>query len=343
VRPMLRTADSAPAAVARSMFEETSQGLSLFAPAVREGPVSHASGVWLDSVGRTVRSAAVILAVVVGGCVAVLLTGRHVISAQAGNDKTIYVTALDPLKQPLSGLEANTWAVHEDGKDRPIVASKPATDPLDVVLMIDTSVNAQPSIADLRSGLQAFAKTLFAGTAPVTMSIMDVAAADVMVAENKKVADDVSKTLSKTFADRAGNTVMLEGLVDAAKKLAKSPTPRRAIVLVNIDGVPDTSRTNMSDVVKAVLASNASVWAATYQNNASKSINQNLTGGDPASSGVGNGMVGTGAVGQNLDYFLSHGPEGTGGMRDHLAVPSALTGSLTTIANALVGQYAITY
>jgi hypothetical protein len=277
---------------------------------------------------------------------AAVVAGSAALTALAqspGASRTIYVTALDPLKKPMTGLDANTWAIHEDGKDCAIVSSTPAKDPLEVVLMIDTSVNAQPSISELRAGLQAFAQTLFAGPAPVTMSVMDVAAADVMVAENKKVVEDVVKTLSKTFPDRAGNTVMLEGIVDAAKKLTKSAAPRRAIVMVNIDGVPDASHANMPDVIKSVLASNASVWAVTYQNNASRSINQQAGQGNDPNNTVGSGMVGTGPNGQNLDYFLSRAPGGTGGLRDQITAPTALQTSLSAIATAILGQYALTY
>lgn len=260
--------------------------------------------------------------------------------AQSG-DKTIYVSVLDATKKPVAGLGADSWAVKEDGKDCPVVASRPATDPLDVVLMIDTSVNAQPTITELREGLATLAQTLYAGPAPVTMSVMDVSSADVMVAENKKSVDDVMKAIQKTFGDRAGNTVMLEGLIDAAKKLAKSPSPRRAIVLVNIDGVPDASQSTFQEVVRPLVASNASVWAVTYQNAASRSIQQN--GGNNGDAGTQGGMVGTGAVGQNLSYVLSRVPAGTGGMHEQVVSANGLSGTLATVANALIGQYALTY
>ena len=297
--------------------------------------MSPASAVSVSIARRAFRVLAAALACVVGGAI----VAPHV-GAQS-KDKTIYVSVLDPTKKPIPGLAADSWAVKEDGKDCAVVSSKPATDPLDVVLMIETSVNVQPTITELREGLAAFAKAVFAGQAPVTMSVMDVAAADVMVAENKKNVDDVLKVLEKTFGDRSGNTVMLEGLIDAAKKLAKSPAQRRAIVLVNLDGVPDASRSTFQDVVRPLLTSNASVWAVTYQNSASKAILQN--GGNNGDAGTSGGMIGTGAVGQNLSLVLSKVPEGTGGMRDQIAVANALTGSLTTIANALVGQYALTY
>jgi hypothetical protein len=287
------------------------------------------------------RALAVVLAVV-GSTVTVPASAPP--SPQAGN-RTVFVAALDADNKPVSGLTKDTWAVREDGTDRTVVDAKPATDPLDVVLMIDTSNTSQSSISDLRAGLQAFADALFAGSAPVTMSIMNVAGADVMVATDKKTAADVDKVLTKTFADRAGNTVMLEGLVDASKQLTKAQSQRRAIVMVNMDGVPEASTTPGQKVIQAIVGSAASLWAVTYQNTATKNL-QNNTGGSGAgaiSSGGNQGGVGTGAGSQVLDALLQAVPEGTGGLRLQIAVPTALPGKLSQIAAAIAGQYAVTY
>jgi hypothetical protein len=282
-------------------------------------------------------------AVAVVGSIAVLPAATP--SAQSGGNKTVFVAALDADNKPVPDLTKAAWAVREDGTDRTVVDAKPATDPLDVVLMIDTSNTSQSSISDLRAGLQAFADALFAGSAPVTMSIMNVAGADVMVATDKKTVADVDKVLAKTFADRAGNTVMLEGLVDASKQLAKAPIARRAIVMVNMDGVPEASTTPGQKVIQAIVSSAASLWAVTYQNTATKNL-QNNTGGSGAGaiSGGGNqGGVGTGAGSQVLDQLLQAVPPGTGGLRLQIAVPTALTQKLSQVAAAIVGQYALTY
>jgi hypothetical protein len=166
-----------------------------------------------------------------------------------------------------------------------------------------------------------------------------------MVATDKKTIAEVDKILGKTFADRAGSTVMLEGLVDASKQLAKAQSPRRVIVMVNMDGVPEASTTPGQKVIQAIIGSAASLWAVTYQNTATKNL-QNNTGGSGAGAiaGGGNqGGVGTGAGSQVLDALLQAVPEGTGGLRLQIAVPSALRDALSRIAAAIAGQYAVTY
>src|SRR5579864_693378 len=109
---------------------------------------------------------------------------------QKVSNKTVYAIAVDSDNKLVTDLRKDEWAIREDGTDRAIVDLKPATDPIDVVLLIDTSKTAFASIVDLRAGLQAFAKTLFAGPAPVTISISDVSGSSVMIAKDQKSADE---------------------------------------------------------------------------------------------------------------------------------------------------------
>jgi hypothetical protein len=293
----------------------------------------------------SLRARALAVAAVVVGMASLLPAAAPPPPGQAGGNKTVYVAALDADKKPVAGLTKDSWGVREDGTDRTIVDLKPATDPLSVVLMIDTSQTSTASIADLRAGLEAFADTLFAGSAPVSLSIMDVAAADVMVATNKTTAADANKVLTKTFADRAGQAAILEGLVDASKALAKAPSARRAIVVVNMDGVPEFSTTPGQKVIQAIVASGASVWAVTYQNPATMSLMGNTagSGAGAAANGGAQGGVGAGNNGEIRDVLLQSVPEGTGGLRTLITVPSALRTTIPQVAADLVAQYALTY
>ena len=263
---------------------------------------------------------------------------------QKGGNKTVYSIAVDAENKLVTDLKKDEWAIREDGTDRAIVDLKQTTDPIDLVLIIDTSTTAQASIAELKSGLQAFAKILFAGPAPVTMSVTDVAGSSLMVAKDQKSADDIDKTLAKTFPDQTQNTVVLEALSEAAKKLDKSPTPRRAIVVVNMDGVPESSTIDPPTVIKSIVASGASLWAVTYQNSATTAILQRGgSGAAAAAHGGRQGDVGVVSVGAGRDIVLTRVPPATGGLRAMLSTPSALPDTLSAVASAIVGQYAVTY
>jgi hypothetical protein len=263
---------------------------------------------------------------------------------QKGGNKTVFAVALDANMRPVTDLTKEELGVREDGVDRALVDVKRATDPLDVVLMIDTSKSIQTSITELRAALTSFAHGIIQGSPGASISVMNVAGAAVTVADTKKTTEDVDKILTKTVADQTETTVFLEGLVDAAKKLARSPSPRRAIVVVNLDSVPETSSVQPQQVVQQLVASGASLWAASYQNAASRLLSvQSGSGAGAAAGNSKGGGIGNGNSGQNRDTILTRVPAGTGGARLTVEVATALQGALDQIAAALVGQYAVTY
>jgi hypothetical protein len=252
---------------------------------------------------------------------------------QKGGTKTVFAAAIDAGLNPVPGMTKAEWAIREDGKDREIVDVKPAMQPLDIVLMIDTTKSVALNVNELRDGVRAFAHTIQAGNPGATFSITNVAAAAVMVAQNKSTPEDVDKILTKIYPDQTEPTVFLEGIVDASKKLAKSQSPRRAIVIVNLEGVPEISSMKVPEVLQALLPSGASLWAVSYSNDVTKRLIAAST----------KGGIGSANTGQNRDVILENAPRGTGGFRMNVEVPTALEGALTKMAGAILGQYEITY
>jgi hypothetical protein len=252
---------------------------------------------------------------------------------QKGGNKTAFVAAIDGGLNPVAGMTKEEWAVREDNVDRVVVDVKPATQPLDIVLMIDTTKSVSINVNELRDAVKTFAHTIFAGNPGANFSIMNVASAAVMVAESKKTPEDVDKILAKVYPDQTEPTVFLEGIVDASKKLAKSPSPRRAIVIVNLEGVPEISSMKIPEVLQQLLPSGASLWAVSYSNDVTKRLIAAST----------KGGIGSANTGQNRDVILENAPRGTGGFRLNVEVPTALEGALTKVAGVLLGQYEITY
>jgi hypothetical protein len=92
------------------------------------------------------------------------------------------------------------------------------------------------------------------------------------------------------------------------------------------------------------VASDASLWVVTYENNDTKSMSVQPGAGSAApSTGKPQGGIGQGNIGGSRDIVLTRVPPATGGLRARLSAPSALTETLTAIASAIVGQYAVTY
>lgn len=284
-----------------------------------------------------------IAALAVGVASPLVLCGTQSGPLPAGS-KTVFVVALDHDNRPVTDLTRNEWRVIEDGVDRPISDLRTATEPIDLTLVVDTSLSTQSSIGQLRAALISFTHTIFSGSQGATVSVMDVAGAAVLVANHKKTAADLDKVLSRTIADRSLAAVILEGMSDAARSFKESPSPRRAIVVVNLDGTPDASSFKEHQrVIDQVVASGASVWAVSYRNNDTKNLG-GVQGDGAAGAATGtSGEIGTSGNSQNRDPILNLLPAGTGGFRLTVAVPTALEFALGQVARALLGQYALTY
>jgi hypothetical protein len=139
-----------------------------------------------------------------------------------------------------------------------------------------------------------------------------------------KPAADVEKAVQRITADQsAQSTVMLEAFQEAVKKLSAAPSPRRAILAVNLDGFDESSAAQPQSVASAVLATHASVWSVTFKNAESARVR--------------------GAGGQNRDQLLNILPGETGGIRQVVGTSSAIDNNTKKIAEVLLGQYAVTY
>ena len=83
-------------------------------------------------------------------CVTFLLASGATQASSQGNNKSIFVSVLDGEGRPVSGMTAADFAVREDNQDRKIVDVKPASQPIYVAMLVDTSTAATGFIQDIR-------------------------------------------------------------------------------------------------------------------------------------------------------------------------------------------------
>src|SRR5436309_2808015 len=76
--------------------------------------------------------------------------------ASESRSQTVYVSVLGPKNAPVTGLSAADFTVREDATAREVLRAEPATDPMQVVLLVDDSQAAGDALLPLRQGLTAF-------------------------------------------------------------------------------------------------------------------------------------------------------------------------------------------
>jgi hypothetical protein len=126
-----------------------------------------------------------------------------VAAPRAASDKTIFVSALNDSGSPVKGLTREDFGLREDGVDLEISEVKPATDPLQVVLLADTTSAAQDILQDLRKSLTAFVNQVLTVSPDSPIKIMEFGQAAVTVAPYSTSPADLEKAITRSSGSRA--------------------------------------------------------------------------------------------------------------------------------------------
>jgi VWFA-related protein len=240
-----------------------------------------------------------------------------VAAPRAASDKTIFVSALDDNGSPVKGLTLADFRLREDGVDREISDVKPATDPLQVVLLADSTSGAQDILQDLRKSLIAFVNQVLTVSPDAPIKIMEFGQAAVTVAPYSTSTADLEKAINKIVGKPNAQSVLLEALIAASNDLSKRPSRRRAIVSVNIEPNDEQSREEPKKIQESLQKSGAQLWAVSFQKGQLKNPTR--------------------------DLVLNALTRSTGGQREFIVGISAMEAILKRYADALTFQYAVTY
>ena len=284
-------------------------------------------------------------AVVVAGVAVVAWPAAHVAvrADQKEGQKTIYVSVLDDAGKPVKDMTADEFALREDGKDRQIVSVGPAREPLQVVMLVDTSDSAVRLVQDIRTAVGDFIKELHAVRNDAAVELMEFGQAPVPA--TKFITDDqvLLGALNKLVGKPTADAVLLEAIAQANKDLQKQPSARRAIVALNVEPSNELSQ-NATALRDGFRKSNAQLWSLSLQ---SRDVAMSAAGVKPGYEDAVGGNVSAAANAANKtsarNAMLTDFAKVTGGYRDMINGQSAMGDILKRWADALTYQYAVTY
>jgi hypothetical protein len=236
---------------------------------------------------------------------------------QGGGERKIFFAALDETGTPVKDLATSDILIREDGVDRELVSVKPATDTLNIMLLADTTQGADEMLRDLRVSLTAFVQQVHAVSAEAQISLMEFGQAAVTVVPFTANGADLEKGINRLVGKRQAASVLLEAINAASNNLARRPSPRRAIVTLNIEPSDEQSQEDPKRIVESLRKSVAQLWSVSVQKGPLKNPQR--------------------------DVVLNVLTKNTGGAREFIVGPSAIENVLKKYANALTSQYEATY
>jgi hypothetical protein len=253
---------------------------------------------------------------------AILLAGEARPTAVRPGQKAALVTVVADAGTPIRNLTAQDFIVKEDGAKREVLDAQLSDDPLSIVLLLDT---AQPPMGvtyptqDLRTAATTFVKTVHAVSPDARIAIGEFAGASVTTVDFTDQPVDLQKGIARLAPSPQTIAVLLEGLVDAGKKLAARPAPRRAIVTVDFHSPEGSAERTMKAAITSLHDSGATLWPVT--------VRGTTPGGDDP----------------KREDVLNKGTKANGGLRFSSIDASGLEGNLKRIAASLTSQYIVTF
>jgi hypothetical protein len=242
------------------------------------------------------------------------------VSVQAVETKMALVTVVADANGPIRNLTAKDFVVVEDGKKRQVASAELAEEPLSIALLIDTSqppMGVQYPTQDVRTAVAAFVKTVHARNPDAHISITDFGGAAVTRVGFTSKPAELNAAIGKIYPNHQSQAVMLEAVVDAAKRLGEQPAPRRAIVSLDFNSSEGSPDRFMNAAIEATLKSGVTLWPVSVR--------------------------GTALSPPNREDVLNRITQANGGLRLTPVEPSGLQPALQTFANSLASQYSVTF
>jgi VWFA-related protein len=256
----------------------------------------------------------VFLLIVLCGCgLAATLAAR----IQSAADKTIFVGVVDESGKPVKDIQMGEILIREDGADREVISIKPATEPLYIALLVDTTPGAEEFIRDIRDGFTAFVRQVGAAAPDAQMLLMEFGQAAVVITPFTNDIEALDKSINRLFPKPKAASVLLEALIAASNELAKRQSRRRAIVAFNMEPSNEQSREEPRKINDSLRMSGAQLWSVSLQKGANKNAQR--------------------------DVVLGQLVKNTGGRREFIVAQSAVGTYLKMYGDALTSQYEVTY
>lgn len=252
----------------------------------------------------------------VSGLALALFLGTGLAATQA-NHKTIFVSVLDDKGKPVTDMTAGEILVREDTVDREVVSVKKSTQPLAIALLVDTTTEAQSFVQDIRAGVKGFIEVMQKESPESEIGIWEFGQASIMIKDFSTDHETLLKEAGRIYPKQKAGSVLLEALEDTTRALAKKKTPRRAVIILNVEPSKEVSVQQPQKVLNSLIASRAQVWAVSVQKGALENAQRDVV----------------------LNRFVQVG----GGRREFVFTDNAVEVLLRDYASSLANQYEVTY
>jgi hypothetical protein len=239
------------------------------------------------------------------------------VRAQA-QQRVVFASAVDKNGAPVTGLGPTDFVVREDRVAREVLNVVPASDAMQIALLVDNSQAADPYVRDLREGLTTFIQTIGADPSGARhqVAVITIGERPTINTDYTPSLDQAVKGAQRIFATPGSGAYLLDGIIETSKGIKKRESPRPVIVAVITAGVDLSDRAYQS-ALEPLRDSGAALHV--------------LVVGRPLTAD------------QDRVMFVDLGTRETGGRYDTVLTGTGLRPRLKQLADELTHQYKVTY
>jgi Ca-activated chloride channel homolog len=237
--------------------------------------------------------------------------------AQA-QERAIFATVTHEAGAPVTALAATDFVVREDGVQREILRVSPATDALQIAVLVDTSQAIEPYVSDLRNALRTFFKDL---QGKHEIALFGFGERPTLLADYTRDQTRLEAGVGRIFAQSDSAAYVLDAIVEVSRGLRKGEETRSVIVVITAEG-PEFSERYHETVLDELRESGTTLYSLVLAR-------------------PGRSLLTDGA--REREFTLSIGAQRTGGRREDLLTSMALAGRLHNLAAELNNQYRVVY
>src|SRR5688572_18650431 len=231
-------------------------------------------------------------------------------------ERTVYASVVDKNDAPVTGLGVGEFVVREDDSAREVLRVSAATEPLHIAVLVDTSQAMEEHLLDVRNALRSFFKQM---GGKHDIALIGLGERPTVLSDYTRDPARLQKAIGSVFSRSGSGTYILEGIVETSNGFRRRKAARPHIIVYAARG-PEFSERYHQSVIDALRESGATLHT----------LMLNKPG-----AGMGSREE------QELAKAVAEGTRLTGGRRDDLLTPMALTERLESLGKEIENQYQV--
>jgi VWFA-related protein len=258
-----------------------------------------------------------VLAAVVAAAATVALAAQQPASS-ATADQVVYASVLDAQRIPVTTLGAADFVVREGSVEREVTAVSPASDPLRIAVLVDTSQSMEPYMSDVRRALHAYVRQV---QTDADIALFEFGERPTRLVDYTRDPSRLEPAIDRLFARSASGAYALDAIVDVSRDFRLREAARPVIIVISGQG-PEFSQRYYRTVLDELRASRAILHSLVITRRRLPIVNDGI---------------------REREQTFSEGATLTGGTREDLLTSMALEDALTRVARELKSQYRVVY